>query len=49
MVKAKENVYRSKLAHSQFELSVVNSLEFLEVEETRCGDNTTGASADTTN
>ena len=40
---------RSKPAHSQFELSVVNNFEFLEVEEARCDDNTAGASADTTN
>ena len=44
-----KKMYRSKLAHSQFELSVANSFEFLEVEEARCDDNTAGASADTTN
>ena len=44
-----KKMYRSKLAHSQFELSVANSFEFLEVEEAHCDDNTAGASADTTN
>ena len=44
-----KKIYRSKLAHSQFELCVANSFEFLEVEEAHCDDNTVGASADTTN